>query len=300
MAEGYLNLWQADPTNDDYLAQLGKIITFAVHPGVSPFKKNLGEVRSLGYHGYYLEHLNTCLGCYALAGGEDHFELHERVSKYLVKISLKEANAHARLLPHIKMRWAADQAAIINSLWLFDEATGDNSHTTPAIRWEEYMFNQGQHDSGLYQTEVMGCKRYSKQPRGCALSYLTHYTSSFAPHIAEQQWELFKDLMLKRFLGFWGFREYLPEYQGKMTPDSGPIIGGLGVAASGLGLKAAASIEDAETYRKLSKSAKPLLMAAEGSRILPGINIASSVATDLLSTSIQFSAATRAQRCFQS
>ena len=53
----------------------------------------------------------------------------------------------------------------------------------------------------------------------------------------QEQWELFKKHMLVKRLGFWGFREYLPDYKGKWTPDSGPIIFGIGVAATGLALK---------------------------------------------------------------
>jgi hypothetical protein len=234
-----------------------------------------------------------------LAGGADYAELHQRVSEHLSKISLEESNAHARLMPHVKMRWAADQAAIINSLWLYDQASGDSLHSEVSARWQEYMFNHCRHTSGLSQTEVMTCKRYSKQPRGCSLVYLVHYCSSFAPELAKKQWSLFKEHMHSRVLGLWGFREYLKGYKGGMTPDSGPIIFGQGVAASGLALKTAASVEDEVVYARLYKSARPLLALAESVRMVSGVNLVSAVATDLLSTSIQFAALTRNARKFE-
>ena len=53
----------------------------------------------------------------------------------------------------------------------------------------------------------------------------------------QEQWELFKKHMMVEGYFLSGFREYLPGYKGKWTPDSGPIIFGIGVAATGLALK---------------------------------------------------------------
>ena len=296
MAEGFFNQSENQEGSDEQLHYLEKIAEFALHPKVNPYKKNLNKVQTLGYHGYYLEHLNTVLGRYALVGGAKYLEVHSRVSEHLSKISLEEDNAHARLIPHVKMRWAADQAAIINSLWLYDQVTGGNLHSKPSERWQSYMDQNCKHSTGLFQTEVMNCKKYSKQPRGCSMAYLIHYCSSFAPDLANEQWELFKEHMLTKTLGFTGFREYLKNYKGRMTPDSGPVIGGLGVAASGLALKTAAYIGDAETFETLLKSARPMLSIAEVLKAVPGVNMVSAVATDMLATSIQFAALTRASK----
>lgn len=295
MAEGFFNKSQQEGSGQQ-LHYLEKIAELALHPKVNPYKKELSKVQALGYHGYYLEHLNTVLGLYGLAGGAEFLEVHSRVSEHLSKISLEESNAHARLIPYVKMRWAADQAAIINSLWLYDQVTGSNLHGEPSERWQSYMVQNCKHSTGLFQTEVMNCKKYSKQPRGCSMAYLIHYCSSFAPDLANEQWELFKEHMLLKVLGFTGFREYLKNYRGGMTPDSGPIIGGLGVAASGLAIKTAAYVGDADTFETLLKSARPFLSTAEVLTAVPGVNLFSAVATDMLSTSIQFAALTRASR----
>ena len=49
--------------------------------------------------------------------------------------------------------------------------------------------------------------------------------------------------MLKRFLGRFAFREFLKNIR-LMDFDSGPIIAGGGVAATGLGLNAASTMKD--------------------------------------------------------
>ena len=125
--------------------------------------------------------------------------------------------------------------------------------------------------------------------------HIFHYSRSFAPDLAQEQWSLFKEHMFSKAFDFSGFREYLVGYKGGMTPDTGPIIGGLAVAASGLAMKTAAYMDDKETFEALEKSSRPLLRLADGLGRVPGVNIVSAVATDLLASSIQFSALTKAQ-----
>ena len=57
----------------------------------------------------------------------------------------------------------------------------------------------------------------------------------FRPRGCEPSMEVVQTCDVKTRLGLTGFREYLPSYAGKWTPDSGPIVGGVGIAATGLG-----------------------------------------------------------------
>ena len=266
-----------------------KIIERALHPKVNPWKKPIDMVKDLGHFGYFLEHLNICLGLYHQSGAKDYKELACRVSEHLAQASLSQPNAHARLLPHVKMRWAADQAAIICSLWIFDQNNGTALHDEPANRWLKYMHEHGTHQTtGLFITEVMGCHKYSNQPRGCSHSYMVHYMSNWAPDVAAQQWRLFKKHMLVKRVGSWGFREYLPDFLGRMTPDSGPIINDVGIAATGLSLKVSTHLDDAPDARRASilKAAQRWNTALRGMDFVPGLSKASRLGTDLLASSI--------------
>ena len=219
------------------------------------------SITDLGAFGYYLEHLNIIAGLSCALGDREYAEVNVRISAHLNEMSLTQDNTHARLLPHVKMRWSADQAAILKSLWLCDQNHGTDFHTKPAENWLAFMSeNMTDPETGLFQTEVMRVKRYSRQPRGCALAYMAHYLESFAPEVASHQWKLFKRAMLKTRLGLTGFREYLPSYAGKWTPDSGPIVGGVGIAATGLGLKAARTLSDPEAYGILKRSVDRALL----------------------------------------
>ena len=259
----------------------------ALHKSVSPYRKNISAINDLGSHGYYLEHLNIILGNAASIGVSQYENLNLRISEHLSEQSLAQTNAHAPLMPHVKMRWSADQAAILKSLWLCDQNHQTDFHREPVGRWLDHMKTKMTHsNTGLFETEAMRVKRYSRQPRGCSLSYLIHYTSSFAPDIANEQWGLFKDRMYEQKWGLSGFREYLPDYRGKWTPDTGPIFMGVGVAATGLGLKAANSVGDQEMRQSLKGSVDKVLRLIQATSSIPGINSITSIGTDVLASAI--------------
>lgn len=113
-----------------------------------------------------------------------------------------------------------------------------------------------------------------------------HVQSRFAPEIAIEQWKFFKEHMYSGRLGLCGFREYLPAYEGKWTPDSGPIIGGVGVAATGLGLKTAYSLGDREMHAVLKRSVDRVLTIFHATQKIPGVGMFTSIGTDVLASAI--------------
>ena len=295
MAEALVNLTLKHPgKKNEYQLLMKEVVYRAMHPKVSPYKKDIEKVRSLGKFGYYLEHLNIILGCYQRIVGKELIELNERVSRHLLKASLSYDNYHADLLPHVNMKWPADQAAIIYSLWLFDQNNNTDLSKDLSEKWLCYMKETGTHKpTGLFITEVLGTRKYSNQPRGCALSYLVHYMGRFAPKEAKAQWDLYKKHMKTRIMGKTGFREFLRDYDGAWTPDSGPIIAGVGIAATGLALNAASTIGDKKTYRALEKSMNPVHSLLIKGNVIPGINKVSKIGTDLLSSAIWLNAETK-------
>ncbi|MEK9704003.1 MAG: hypothetical protein VW829_18440 [Deltaproteobacteria bacterium] len=278
---------------------IDRVVQFAIHPKVNPWRKSIEKVTDFNHYGYYLEHLNIILGCYQQVAGDQYLELNTRVTRYLMDESLAQPNGHARLIPHLKMRWSADQAAIIYSLWLYDQNNATQYHEEPMRHWIEYMETHGKHEAtGMYITEVMGTKDYSGQPRGCSHAYMCYYMEHFDGVMGQEQWELFKKHLLVKRLGFWGFREYLPDYKGKWTPDSGPIILGIGVAATGLALKPMKVW--GEYWQDHMESVRStvewgMLLCYLLSRI-PLVGRFASIGDDLLANSIMLSAETTEQK----
>jgi len=304
MAEALTNIALSGSRPKDEIQQLLEAVIYrALHNKVSPYKKDINKVKSLGKYGYYLEHLNIILGCYFCLAGPKYRELNKRISQHLLDMSMKYDNYHADLLPNSRMKWAADQAAIIYSLWLYDKnnwiydkSDTTRMHTELAKKWLNYMKENATHKAtGLFITEVQGVKKFSKQPRGCALSYLIHYMSRFAPGVAQQQWELYKEHMLTKRLGMTGFREFLPSYKGSWSPDSGPIIAGVGIAASGLGMNAASSVGDDWTFDVINNSASPITRTMGVMKWIPGVKILAMIATDKLASAIYLNAETKTE-----
>ena len=295
MAEALVNLCINNPQKkNEYQLLIKEVVFRALHQKVSPYNKDINKVHSLGKFGYYLEHLNIILGCYQRIVDKGLVELNERVTNHLLGLSMSNNNYHAELLPHVNMRWSADQAAIICSIWIFDQNNGTDLGRELADRWLEYMRMKGTHGgTGLFTTEALGTRRYSGQPRGCALAYLIHYMARFSPLDAKDQWERFKRNMMTRVMGRTAFREYLKDYDGAWTPDSGPIIAGAGIAATGLALNAASTVGDKKTFRSLEKGMSPIHSLLIKGDLIPGMNKISKIGTDLLSSAIWLNAETK-------
>jgi hypothetical protein len=288
MAEAVHTRYQSSGIDQQRAQNLMReIIRRATHKTVSPYRSSVETVNDLGAHGYYLEHLNIIFGLSYAVGVDETENLNLRISEHLHHQSMMQKNAHARLMPHIKMRWSADQSAILKSLWLCDQNHQSDFHRVPVSRWLNHMASEMTNtETGLFETEAMRVKSYSRQPRGCSLSYMIHYMMSFAPDVAAEQWQLFKEHMHESRMGLCGFREYLPSYEGKWTPDSGPVIGGIGVAATGLGLKAAHTVNDLETHAALKRSVDRVLSVFQATRKIPGVGTLTSIGTDVLASAI--------------
>jgi hypothetical protein len=292
MAEAILTISRSGGlTLEDGKVYITAVVDRALHKSVRPYRRPLDEQRDLGRYGYYLEHLNIILGCYQAIAGDRFSDLNQRITEHLLALSLNESNVHAPLLPNVRMRWSADQAAIIYSIWLYDQNNGTQLAAKLIAPWLDYMHaHRTDPTTGLFQTEVLGVKTYSDQPRGCSLAYLIYYLSHFAPREAQIQWSKFKEHMFQRRVGIWGFREYPPGNRNKWTPDSGPILLGTGIAASGLALKTAAAMRDTETFVRLSRPATTVIKFMRSMSRIPLLNRLALLGTDVLATSIKLSA----------
>ena len=93
----------------------------------------------------------------------------------------------------------------------------------------------------------------------------------------------------------YGFREYPKDFKYRWTPDSGPILFGLGAAATGIGLNAASTLEDRETYQAIKRNLNRILGGFYAVEKVVGNTLLTRVGTDLLATSIRLNAETKVQ-----
>lgn len=252
----------------DARSSLQKIIRIATSPRLSPYgNRSLTRV-SLGNHGLYLSHLNVILGAFKEATGQDdHLALNRRISRHLARRSLSDPHRHMASYPNIGYRWPADQAVTLSSLATYDRNYGRTLARRPVAAWLTAMNTRGMNGRwGLPRSEITGRARHAHTPRGCALSWSVRYMHSFAPLRARKLWRRYREVFMVRVGPLAGFREWPPGVTAPADADSGPIVFGMGAAATGLALGASQAVGDGVTYGSL-RASEALVRAVGGRKL---------------------------------
>lgn len=264
---GLMNVWIAEKERQtEVVSLLDEVARRATHPKVVP--SSLGDrqpfdATSLDDENLYLSHLGVILGVrriVACAGGrqcpnaEASDAIHARIMNHLRDRTLGSPLAHAPSYPGSEM-WPADQAVTLLALRLYDEIHHTDLLGAPLTLWLETMKKHTDPATGLFHSSVSPLV-YATTPRGCALSWTSLYFAQVAPDVARSQYQLYRDHMSADVLGIGGFREWpIDREKGGMDVDSGPIIFGVGMAATGLGLGPARLFGDADRYTTIRRAA---------------------------------------------
>lgn len=108
----------------------------------------------------------------------------------------------------------------------------------PLRRYEAVMDTHLGKD-GLPVSEVVGATPTSWLPRGCALSFTVRYLAEADPQRALALWNRYRQQFLVEQFLITGFREWPLGTDRPADADSGPIVHGVGAAASAFGIAAA-------------------------------------------------------------
>ncbi|MCE9610655.1 MAG: hypothetical protein K8R23_10720 [Chthoniobacter sp.] len=256
MGCGLLNVTIVEPSLKDQVAPLiGEIVRRAISPQVSPYGVSPEIVTSLGDHGLYLSHLNLILGCYRQVSGNTQYdELHGRISAHLARGSLADGDFHIRSFPQ-SAKWPADQTVTLCSLYLCDKTRGTDLSVEPIRGWLAYMKDKATDSATQLPRSCISDLWYASMPRGCALSWSALYMAQFAPDAAAELYCRSRMQYFKTVLGCGGFREWPVGSDHGMNADSGPILFGIGVSASGLGVGPARLFKDYEKYTQMMRAA---------------------------------------------
>lgn len=236
-----------------------------------------------GRHGLWLSHLALILGDGDATGPCLDEALHRRVATGLARASLDDTTGHAPSYPHKRERWPADQAATLAGLARFDRAHGTSLAQEPRARYRAAL-ERARDAAGLPWSEVSG-KGTGALPRGCALSYSIRYLSEVDPETARAWWAAYRGAYLVDRYLLIGFREWPPGVEREADVDSGPIVGGVGAAATAFGIAAARAMGDRGLAARLEATADVVSLAA-------GIDgNTARAATSTLAEAIRFQAA---------
>lgn len=217
--------------------------------------------------GLFLSHLNLIYGAVDALGPCADERAHEAVTRELVRRSLADPTAHASSYEKMSLRWPADQTATLASIERFDRAHGTTLVSAPLAAWEKVMSAHMDVKTGLPQSEVTGRGPGAKYPRGCAQSWMTKYLSEIDPELATKWWRAYREHFLVRMGPVVGFREWPVGVERKGDVDSGPIIMGIGTAASAFALAAARSQGDVALAAQLEANQTALLSTGVGGEL---------------------------------
>jgi hypothetical protein len=217
--------------------------------------------------GLFLSHLNLIYGAADALGPCADARAHEALTKELARRSLADPTAHAASYESMSLRWPADQTVTLASLARFDRAHGGTQLTAPLAAWEKFMSKHVDAKTKLPESEVTGRGPGAKHPRGCAQSYITRYLNEADPSLAATWWSAYRTHFLVRMGPIAGFREWPPGVERKGDVDSGPIIMGIGTAASAFALAAAKAQGDLALAAQLEANQTALLSAGVGGEL---------------------------------
>ncbi len=242
----------------DGCAAQGKAHPELLEPARACVEGALKQARALRREkdGLYRSHLNLILGARDALGPDPEPAVHEALTRQLAEESLSAPTRHVASYASSPYRWPADQAATLASLARYDAAHGTALHQAPLEAWKTYVQTKALDEKlGLPWSEATGKAKGAKQPRGCAQSWVTRYLTELDPPLAAKWWSAYRAHYFTRTGPFAGFREWPPGVQHPADVDSGPILLGVGVAASAFAIGAARSQGDEALAKELESSA---------------------------------------------
>jgi hypothetical protein len=197
-----------------------------------------------GDEGLWLSHYNLLLGARDALGACAEPTRHEAISRALARRTLQSPTRHLASYPNASERWPADQTATLASLARYDHAHAAELSEAPRVAWREWMLAHAMSRKlGLPFSEITGTA-IGRDPRGCALSYQTRYLKEFDEPLARDWWQQYRRLYLIERAGLVGLREWPPGRERAGDVDAGPVVQGVGAAATGLAIAAARSMGD--------------------------------------------------------
>ena len=222
-----------------------------------------GSVRMASTAGHaYMGYINLGLGMLRRVDpNTKHAALHDRVTTQLAARLFRARTGLIETYPGEV--WPPDVAAVAGSIGLHGTATGkdwSNELSAWAGRFRECAIDE----SGLLIQRVApgGCRPVD-QPRGSGSAVGSYFLSFASPALSA---ELYGAVQAHshRVLGFAGVREYRFGHEGSGDGNSGPVLLGVTVGATGFAIGAARANGDRDGFIALTRTASLFGVAGVG------------------------------------
>jgi hypothetical protein len=263
MASGFLNVYVAEPAKRSEVEEyLREIVRRALAASVAPtgLAPTLAKP-PLDDYNLYWSHLAIVLGAERFVRCEgkqcpidtDTDRLDQRIVDHLRARTLSTGVYHAPSYPGSSM-WPADQTVTLLAMKLFDVTSGTYLLDEPLRGFLATVHARRDLETGLFPSSVSPIP-YAGVARGCASSFGMAYLAQLDSRVAYDQYTNMQIAMRRDILGLGGFREWPEGTGGSADVDSGPILLGVGVAATGLGLAPARIFHDVDAYTVIRRTA---------------------------------------------
>lgn len=213
-------------------------------------------------HGLWLTHWALIMGAADRVMPCPDARLHARLAQALAAAAARDPSGLGSSYPGTRERWPADQSATLAALARFDRAHHAETASVPYARYQRAVEAHLDPDTGLPYSELSG-RGSGKLPRGCALSYSTRYLAELDPASARALWVRYKKRYLVDAGLLVGFREWPPGRDRAADIDSGPIVRGVGAAATAFAISAARAMGDRALVARLEATAAIVGSAAK-------------------------------------
>jgi hypothetical protein len=221
----------------------------------------------------YLGYVNLALGMLRIVAPHNRFVgLHDRITEALARRISLAPNGLIETYPG--EAYPADNAAVIGSIGLHDRLPESDHHALLAAWTKTFRARWIDPASGMiYQAGDPA----TGQPRGPARAShtaLAVYALSFAaPELSRDLFAALQRSQHASFVGFGAIREDAPGKSGSSDIDSGPVVLGVGVSATGFTLAGARIHGDRALYTELYRTAELFgapRKSGEGRRFVSG------------------------------
>jgi hypothetical protein len=197
------------------------------------------------HHGSYLGYLDLALSLERLLDPSGpHAQLNDRVTTALAR--RLERSPSLLLDSYPGQVFPVDNAAVIGAIALYDRATRADHRALVELFTRRLRERSRDPRSGLLrQTMPHGA------PRGSGTALAAYFLSFADPSLAAELVASMKRELQGDVLGFGALREYPRGRSGRGDADSGPLVAGFGVSASGFAVGAARAVGDRALFEQL-------------------------------------------------
>jgi hypothetical protein len=203
----------------------------------------------------YLGYINLALGMLRIIEPKNRFAgLHDRITEALARRISQAPNGLIETYPN--EAYPADVASVIGSIGLHDRTTGGDHHALLAAWSETFRARWIDPGSGMIFQSGDPATGRPRGPARASHTALAVYALSFTlPDLSHDLFAALQRSQRASVLGFGAIREDVPGHDGSADIDSGPVVLGVGVSATGFALAGARIHGDRALYTELYRTA---------------------------------------------